>query len=990
MPRIPEATLEQLKREVSLKDLVEAKGVSLTPHGKDWIGLCPFHDDHDPSLVITPSKNLWHCLGACQEGGSVIDWVMKSEGVSFRHAVEILRNNPSSLVAGEITTAKQATARILSTPVEIDASDQEALRQIVEFYHKNLKSSPEALDYLKRRGLVHPELINRFRLGFSNRTLGLRLPNKNRQTGKELREKLQQIGVIRSTGHEHFSGSLVIPVIDEYSRVTEMYGRKISRIVTKDVPKHLYLPGPHKGVWNIQAFSRSREIILCESLIDAMTFWCHGFRNVTTSYGVEGFTPDLFEAFIKHGIQRVYIAYDRDEAGDRAAKALAKQLTQEGMTVSRINFPHNMDANEYACGVPEPEKALKKLIHCAEWMSGPTGTNEPDAGPPEIPAEIAEPKTPDHIPIEQKANEIIMTIGNRRYRIRGLAKNLSYDQMKVNILVSLDDIFHVDTFEMYSARQRAVFVNQAAKELNLKEEVVKRDLGKVLLKLEGIQEEQIKKNLEPRKKTITLTNDEKLEAMAFLKTPNLLDRILEEFRLCGVIGEETNKLVGYLATISRKLDNPLAVIIQSSSAAGKTALMEAILAFLPDEDKVKYSAVTGQSLFYMSESDLKHKVLAIVEEEGAEKASYALKLLQSEGELTIASTGKDPTSGRLTTHEYKVEGPVMILLTTTAIEIDEELLNRCIVLTVDENRDQTRAIHRQQREKETLAGLLATQDKARILRVHRNAHRLLQPILVANPFANDLTFIDDRTRTRRDHVKYLTLIRSIALLHQYQRPLKSVIHQGRKVQYIEVTLDDIATANRLAHEVLGRSLDELAPQSRRLLMNLEDMISARCQGLKMDRRDYRFTRREIRKYTGWSEFQVRTHLDRLVLLEYVLVHRGGRGQSFVYELLYDGKGKEGEAFLMNLLDVETLKKSGTEMKGDSQKDICTQKSSSIQTESSRGLFLEFEAGSSPQSGPIEPPSWGGENGVSISNGKAFEPLCVKTPENTYRENMREA
>ena len=99
----------------------------------------------------------------------------------------------------------------------------------------------------------------------------------------------------------------------------------------------------------------------------------------------------------------------------------------------------------------------------------------------------------------------------------------------------------------------------------------------------------------------------------------------------------------------RKLDKPLAIIIQSTSAAGKSSLMEAVLAFVPEEERIKYSAMTGQSLYYLGDSDLKHKVLAIVEEEGAERASYALKLLQSEGELTIASTGNDPQTGRMVT-----------------------------------------------------------------------------------------------------------------------------------------------------------------------------------------------------------------------------------------------------------------------------------------------------------------------------------------------------
>src|SRR3989442_2072011 len=127
--------------------------------------------------------------------------------------------------------------------------------------------------------------------------------------------------------------------------------------------------------------------------------------------------------------------------------------------------------------------------------------------------------------------------------------------------------------------------------------------------------------------------------------------------------------------------------------------------------------MTGQSLFYMGETDLKHKVLAIVEEEGASRASYALKLLQSEGVLTIASTGKDAATGKLVTHEYRVEGPVMIFLTTTAIHLDEELLNRCLVLTVNEDRQQIQAIHRQQRDQQTLEGLLDQQEREEILQV---------------------------------------------------------------------------------------------------------------------------------------------------------------------------------------------------------------------------------------------------------------------------------
>ena len=186
-------------------------GIELKKHGADLIGTCPFHDDKTPSLVVTVDKNLWHCLGACQTGGSVIDWVMKTRGVSFRYAVELLRSNHPSLAAGASRVVRKSTATRLEAPIAAQAGDQEILRQVVGFYHETLKQSPEALRYLESRGLTHPEMIEHFKLGFANRTLGYRLPEKNRKAGAEMRGRLQKLGILRESGHEHFNGSLVIP-----------------------------------------------------------------------------------------------------------------------------------------------------------------------------------------------------------------------------------------------------------------------------------------------------------------------------------------------------------------------------------------------------------------------------------------------------------------------------------------------------------------------------------------------------------------------------------------------------------------------------------------------------------------------------------------------------------------------------------------------------------------------------------------------------------
>jgi len=989
MARIPEDQIERLKQDISLMRLVESQGITLKKHGKDYLGLCPFHDDREPSLVISPEKNLWHCLGACGEGGDVINWMMKSQGVSFRHAVELLREGEfSSLAANPV---KKTTVTKLDSPLDASAEDRALLMQVVDYYHETLKQHPDALDYLSKRGLNNPELIDHFKLGVANRTLAYRLPEKNRKAGAEIRGRLQKVGILRESGHEHFNGSLVIPVVND-GRVLEVYGRKLRDDLRKGTAYHLYLPGPHQGVFNLEALSESKEIILCESLIDALTFWNAGYRNVTSSYGTNGFTEELLTAFKTHGTERVLIAYDRDTAGEKAAAELAEKLIKAGIDCYRINFPKGMDANEYALQVTPASKSLGVVIRSAVWLGdgeapkreaiveekeekatketsepsslaaeSPTETTPPESIEP-LPASVIPEVSADNIEAEVTDEEVTLTLGDRRYRIRGLAKNLSLNQLKINLLVSQGEAIHVDTFDLYASKSRGLFVRQAAFELSLKEDVIKRDLGKVLLKCEALQAAQLKQTQDDTEEKNQLDEVAREQALALLKSPNLMQRILADFDRCGVVGEETNKLTGYLACVSRKLDKPLAIIIQSTSAAGKSSLMDAVLNLMPEEERVQYSAMTGQSLFYMGETNLKNKILAIAEEEGADSASYALKLLQSEGELTIASTGKDESSGNLVTRQYRVEGPVMLFLTTTAIDIDEELMNRCLVLTVNESREQTQAIHAMQRKQQTLEGLLQNEDKKHLIQLHRNAQRLLKPLLVANPFAEQLTFIDDKTRTRRDHMKYLTLIRTIALLHQHQRQIKTTHHQGKALEYIEVTKEDIQIANRLAHEVLGRTLDELPPQTCTLLKHIKKMVSEGCKQRGMEQRDYRFSRRDIREMCGWGNTQLKVHLQRLEDLEYLLVHRGGRGQSIVYELLYDGD-LDNRKHLMGLIEPEKLnydkKKSG----------VNGNKSGS----------------SRPQVGVKSPPGRGGKNSDKPSNGNGLSDAKTKTGKNAVLE-----
>jgi DNA primase len=959
MPYVPPELKARIKREISVQRLAEARGIKLRRSGKELIGLCPFHQDRNPSLNIDPVQNVWHCKGACGEGGDVIAWVMRAEGISFTHAVELLKRNylPSAASTAE-PPPRISTVPKLPALFQTNVDDQKLLNIVVDYYHRMLKQSPEPQQYLIQRGLKSSEMVEHFRLGFSNRSLNYHLPDKNRVEGARQRGRLEELGIFRESGHEHFVGSLVIPILNLNGEVVQMYGRKIRDHLRPGTEYHLYLPGPRRGVWNEEALIASKDVILCEALIDALTFWCAGYRNVTTSYGVNGFNDYHREAFRKHGTRRVYIAYDRDEAGEKAAAKHAEELIGMGIECFRVQFPKGQDANQYACMTQPAAKALGVLLNSAAWLgkgkrpsiavmkpapaspapqeerkpepmkkqepspaeekpkpaakekiaseaptpstpgesvlslaASPESVQPKEAAPPgetvQRPMPLAAPAAPE---VEIDGEEIVVTIGPRTYRVLNLAKCTTRGKMQVNVKVSGQNVrseycYHGDTLDMESFLRRAAFIKQTAHELATKEETIHREVGQLWTVLTDLQREMLRKTLTPAEEKSGMTAEEEAAAMELLRDPRLLDRVLEDFDKCGAVGEETNKRIAYLAAVSRLLEKPLAIVVQSASSAGKSSLMEAVLDFVPEEQRENYTAMTGQALFYMGQKNLKHKILAISEQRGADAASYPLKLLQSEGVLKIASTGKDPVSGKLVTHDYEVEGPVMLFLTTTAQDVDEELLNRAITLTVNEDREQTRAIHRRQREARTIEGHLLRRKRAKLVRLHRNAQRLLRPITVVNNHAVG-EFPDYMTRARRDHAKLLTLIEAIALLHQHQREIKTIACEGDTLEYIEATEQDVKLAQSLADQVgLIPSLDELRPQARKLLALITEMVKTESERQQIEIDKCRFTRRTVREYTKWGDTQLRQHLRRLEEMEYLIVRRGGnQGQLVVYQL----------------------------------------------------------------------------------------------------------
>ncbi|MGH8654747.1 MAG: DNA primase, partial [Gammaproteobacteria bacterium] len=301
------------------------------------------------------------------------------------------------------------------------------------------------------------------------------------------------------------------------------------------------------------------------------------------------------------------------------------------------------------------------------------------------------------------------------------------------------------------------------------------------------------------------------------------------------------------------------------------------------------------------------KVLAIAEDEGALQAVYSLRNLASEQHLSIAATRTDPNTGKLHTEHYEVYGPVVIVLTTTSPEaFDEETRSRFVQLTMDESVEQTKAILERQRHRYTLAGVMEQATSEQVRRLHHNAQRLLRPLKVVNPFMEYLTYPTERLLFRREQQKYLSLMNAIALLHQQQRETKREVEGDVEVEYVEVTVADVALANQLAKDVLARALDELAPPVRGMYEELRKLCTRRAEELQCNVDNVQLSRREIREATGWSDWQVRSYCQKLVELEYLYATVNGNGRPCVYSLAR--ADDQGVNELRGLTDVAEIKR----------------------------------------------------------------------------------
>jgi DNA primase len=880
---------DRLKDSIDIVSLIQSYGIDLKEKGSSWMGLCPFHEDKNPSLSVDRRKGLFNCFG-CGAGGDAFDFVMAKEGVEFKEALSILKTFSSvpsekPLKTKEAEPSKSslnAPSSSGNSPEDKPPSSQDepfaSLEDVAFYYQRQLGIHPEASDYLKKRGLYTPDLLLRLKAGYSPGDL-------KEKVSQAQYEELKEAGIFSEKGFETFRKCVVFPLLDPEGRTVGFYGRKVSE---KGEVKHLYLKGPHRGLLNRKAASVYREeIILTESVIDGLSLLTLGFQNVIPCYGTNGLTEEHLSLLQDERVKLVTVAFDNDQAGREGSEKIAETLLKEGIPV-RLIFPGGgKDWNEVLCTSPLKKEEIVNLMAKGE-VRFPKG------------------KSPD-FKVTKQNGKYLFTLSDISYRLLGV-KELFVNSLRVNIRaqrfgtadISSDrqraekgDLNFIDNCDLYSARSRSSFSLHLSRLFGVEVNRIEKDLIRMV---EYLEEERDKSLSIGEDEVPELTEEEIKLGMEFLKSDDLFDRIVEDTELLGYVGEEINKILVYLAASSRKLDDPLSVMLMSESASGKSYLIDTVKKLIPPEDVVSLTSISDQALNYFPENGLKHKFLSMGEAVHSEVVEHQIREMLSSHELSRMVTTKDEKTGQMVSRSVRSDVIVSTVMSSTNYDLNAENLSRFFVANADESEEQTDRIFHLQRKAHQLKNIL--EKKARVpevLKVHHAAQRLLEQKVIINPLADYLDFPKRMMRLRRDHGRFLELISSICHLRQFQKEEK----EEEGIKYIECDLKDYELAYRIIRETLMVSMSNL-PQSALLLYDeIRQMAGERAKRENLEVFEVSFSQREVREYSQLGQKSVKKYMKLLSDYEYLQV--GGkqvRGSRNSYRLVADEEIRRSDLSLI--------------------------------------------------------------------------------------------
>ena len=438
-PVYSRSELDVLKRAVDLVGLIQQHGVPFRKVGKSLLGRCFLHDDDEESFSVNLGADppMWKCFGCNQGGDAIVFWRRKRVGHSSRPS-STCEHRPAPSTSASWSPCESGLREARSTRrsdrLAGGLSRPELLKRVADFYHRRLGDAADARTYLRGRKLGVTELLDSFVLGYCDgHSLLKTLPDEG-----EMREALTQLGVINEQGREHFAGCVVVPLEHPDLGIVGMYGRKIAPNARVE---HLYLRGPQRGVLNWQALQSSREIFVAESVLDALSIWAAGERNVTCLYGASALHRDLLDALGRYAVREVRFCLDADRAGQVATARLSGELGARGIRCFQVDLPARPGPQPGA--VQKGAAVLRDML--GHWSVVPN-------------AEDGKTETPS---VEPDPEGFALRFGELLYRVKPIPPFSG--KMRVMLRSVWHDRWFMDNFDLsgHRARQMAPATSSA-------------------------------------------------------------------------------------------------------------------------------------------------------------------------------------------------------------------------------------------------------------------------------------------------------------------------------------------------------------------------------------------------------------------------------------------------------------------------------------------------------------------------------------------------
>ena len=850
--------ISEIKSRLSLSTVLHHYGLKPDKNARLH---CPFHDDRTPSMQVYYRTHTAYCFsGNCPTHGKsmdVIDFVMYKENLGKHDAL----NKCVALLGGTAVAPPESQSR------------EAFLHRMFNYFKNAVHNSAPAQQYIAGRCLDRKTQETGYNSGQFHHS------SRRNET---LIKRCLEYGFLTDSGRKSKTGEtayfvfgkncIVFPLKNKKERIVSLYFRSITNDKER---RHFYLKN-RQGLYPCYPPPETKTLILTESIIDAASLGSavaqpSGY-SILALYGTNGLTDEHRQAIGElRQLEEIIFFLNGDEPGIKAAEKYAVMLKTDcpNLTVSIVSVPADEDINSLLQG--HTPDILTHLIENRKLFSF---SNE----------NSIEKRTESHTTFES-VNEIInqqldssdpynLYYGGAAgdYYVKGGVR-CTPDCLKVSLQI-IDRQSRMDLrskADLYECRQTENIIKLACNRLSLDKELLSRDISFLTGELERYRTEMLKsKSRGNEKKTVAVDAGIMNECINFLKSDNLLQRLNELLGISGITGEEANRLFLFLIACSYKMPDTLHALIQGSSGSGKTRLLKIICEVMPAEDVIKFTRVTDNSFYNYREDYLVNKLLGFEDIDGLkEDALYAVRELIS-NEILVSCTTTKTEDGHLVAVERTVRGPVASVSCTTKGEIYEDNMSRMFLIAVDESREQTkRIIYYQQK---TASGEIERRKEKDTRLFIQNCVRLLRPYEVVNPYAGQIHLPEQAHKIRRLNDLYLSFVKQITLLHQFQREKDG---KGRLIS----RKDDLRLANEIMFESIVLKVDELDGGLRQFFERLKNHVE------NTGSREQWFILRDIRQSLNLSKTQLHRYINELMELEY-LQQKGYANRGYCYQISY--------------------------------------------------------------------------------------------------------